>query len=150
MKPLVILLAVFGIAIFILRVVLHHYDIAMAARIAMAAMLLFTALGHFMFTRGMVMMLPGFIPFRTGMVYLTGIIEIGAAIGLLAPGLRVLTGWFLIAFFVLLLPANIYAAMNKVNIGKGSFDGDGVNYLWFRVPLQILFIAWVYFCAIRS
>lgn len=80
-------------------------------------------------------MVPNFIPFKTEMVYLTGVIEIVATIGLFIPGLRVLTAWLLIVFFVLMLPANIYAAINHINYQKGTFDGHGLNYLWFRIPL---------------
>jgi uncharacterized membrane protein len=149
MKPLIVLLAVFGIAVFALKIATHNYDLALSARIAMSAMLLLTAAGHFVFTKGMTLMIPDFIPFKTAMVYLTGIIEILAAIGLLIPGLRVLTAWLLILFFVLLLPSNIKAAIKHIDYQKGTFDGSGLNYLWFRAPLQILFIAWIYFSSIR-
>lgn len=114
----------------------------------MSAMLLFTAMGHFLFTKGMTMMMPGFIPYKTELVYLTGIIEIIAAIGLLTP-LKLPVAWLLILFFVLLLPANINAALRHVDIQKGSFEGNGPNYLWFRVPLQVLFIVWTYLSSIR-
>jgi uncharacterized membrane protein len=56
---------------------------------------------------------------------------------------RVSAAVFLIFFFVILLPANIYAAMKGVDYQKGSYGGNGLTYLWFRVPLQLLFIAWV-------
>jgi uncharacterized membrane protein len=56
----------------------------------MSVMLLFTAIAHFKFTKGMTMMLPGFIPFKTETVYLTGIIEIVAAIGLFIPHFRII------------------------------------------------------------
>jgi uncharacterized membrane protein len=79
------------------------------------------------------------------MIYLTGIIEFAAAIGLQIAGLRVLTGWLLIIFFILVLPANIYAATKHIDYQKGTTDGKGLNYLWFRVPLQLIFILWVYF-----
>lgn len=95
-------------------------------------------------------MLPEFIPFKTETVYLTGVIEIIAAIGLFIPNLRVVTAWLLIAFFILILPANIYAAVKHINYQKGTFDGNGLTYLWFRVPLQFFFIVWVYLSAIRK
>lgn len=38
---------------------------------------------------------------------------------------------------MLILPANIYAAMNNVDHEKASVAGKGMNYLWFRIPLQI-------------
>jgi len=49
----------------------------------------------------------------------------------------------LILFFILILPANILAALKKVDYQKGTNDGPGAGYLWFRIPLQIFFIAWV-------
>ncbi|MEL7271734.1 MAG: hypothetical protein AAGL34_19350 [Bacteroidota bacterium] len=149
MKPLIVLLASFVIAIFAVKWVTKQYDVALSARIAMAIMLCFTAIGHFAFTKGMSMMLPQFVPFKTSLVYLTGIFEILLAVGLLIPKLQVLSGWALLVFLVLMLPANIYAAIHQVNYQKGTFDGHGLTYLWFRIPLQALFIIWAYVSAIR-
>ncbi len=149
MKPLVILISVFVISFLAHKVFTGNFEFALSGRIALAVMLLFTALGHFLFTKGMSMMLPGFVPFKTAVVYLTGILEIAAAIGLFIPKFRVFTGWFLIVFFIMLLPANIYAAVNHINYQQGTFDGNGPAYLWFRVPLQVLFIVWTYLSAIR-
>jgi uncharacterized membrane protein len=148
MKPLLVLLAVFVMALIGIKMVTHCYDLTLAARIGMAAMLLFTAMGHFAFTKGMAMMLPGFIPYKTGIVYLTGIIEILAAPGLLISSTQTITAWLLILFFVLIIPANINATIKHVDYQKGDNSGSGLAYLWFRVPLQVLFIAWVYIGAI--
>lgn len=149
MKPLVVLLVVFGVSVFALKVATNKYDFPLSARIAMCAMLLFTAIGHFAFTKGMTMMIPDFIPFKTVIVYLTGIFEIVIGIGLLIPMFRVYAGWILILFFILLLPANIKAAIEHIDYQKGTFEGNGLNYLWFRVPLQILFILWTYISSVR-
>lgn len=149
MKPLLVLLTVFALALFIQKIVTHQFDFALAARIALSAMLGFTAVAHFAFTKGMTMMIPGFIPYKTALVYLTGIIEIAAAIGLLIPSLREGTAWLLIIFFILLLPANIHAAMQQVDYQKETYDGNGLTYLWFRIPLQFLFIGWTYLSSIK-
>jgi uncharacterized membrane protein len=149
MKPLLVLLATFGIAVFALKAIRTEYDFALAARIAMAVMLVFTAVGHFAFTKGMAMMIPDFIPFKKELVHVTGLMEILAAIGLLIPNLRVVTGWFLILFFIVLLPANINAAIKQIDYQQATFQGEGLNYLWFRIPLQVLFILWTYISAIR-
>lgn len=149
MKPLVVLLVVFAISLFILKIVRGEYEFALSARIALSAMLVFTSIAHFAFTKGMTMMIPDPIPYKTGIVYLTGIIEIIAAIGLLIPAYRVPTAWLLILFFAMLLPANIYAAIKHIDYQKATFTGNGLNYLWFRIPLQILFIAWTYISAIK-
>lgn len=134
------MLATFAISLLATKLIANRYDFALAGVIAMSVMLVFTSIGHFVFTKGMLMMIPGFIPFRKELVYITGIIEIAAAVGLLIPRIRIMTAWFLIVFFILLLPANIYAATRQVDYQKGTLDGPGTTYLWFRVPLQILFI----------
>lgn len=148
MKPLILLLVAFGIAALVIRLTAPQADIALAARIAMAAMLLFTAIGHFMFTKGMTMMLPAPVPFKSGIVYLTGVLEIAGAIGLLVPSVRTGVACALIVFFILLLPANIYAAILHIDYEKGTYGGKGLSYLWFRVPLQVFFIVWVYISAV--
>ncbi|GGZ92415.1 DoxX family protein [Algibacter mikhailovii] len=149
MKPLIILLVTFIIALFAIKFIKKAYDFALSARIAMAIMLVFTAIGHFVFTKGMSMMIPACIPFKEQFVHLTGIFEVLLAISLLIPKLKVISGWTLIIFLLLMLPANIYASINHVNYQKGTFDGYGITYLWFRIPLQILFIIWTYMSTIR-
>ena len=149
MKPLVVLVIIFIVSVLVLKLVHGRYDFALSGRIAMAVMLLFTASAHFIFTKGMSMMIPDFVPARISLVYLTGVIEIVAALALLIPGWRVPAAWFIMGFFVLLLPANIYAAIRHVDYEAATFNGPGLNYLWFRLPLQFLFIGWTYFSAIR-
>lgn len=149
MKPLIVLLSVFSISLLVLKLIRGNYEFTSSGRIAMSVMLLFTAVAHFAFTKGMAMMLPDFIPYKTETVYLTGIIEIAAAIGLFIPSFRLITAWLLIAFFMLILTANIYSAIKQIDYQKGTFDGNGLTYLWFRIPLQILFIVWTYLSAIK-
>lgn len=149
MKPLFVLLGAFVVSLLITKLFTKAFDYRLSGRIAMAVMLVFTAIGHFAFTKGMAMMLPDFIPFKTEIIYLTGVIEIIAAIGLLIPIISVWTGWALTVFFILLLPGNIKAAIDHIDYQKGTFDGNGPAYLWFRIPLQLLFIIWTYISAIK-
>jgi len=150
MKPLIVLLLAFLISLFLIRMSSGTYYPAFAGRIALSVMLLFTAIAHFMFPVGMSLMLPAFIPYKTAMVYLTGIIEIAAAIGLFNPALSTAVAWLLILFFILVLPANIYAAIKHIDYQKGTADGNGLTYLWFRIPLQLLFIVWTYLSVIKG
>ena len=145
MKPLLVLLCVFGLLLLATYLLAGGPDYLLAGNGAMAAMLLFTGVGHFAFTNGMAQMLPKFMPARKAWVVATGVLEIAAAIGLMLAATRPLTAWLLIVFFVLILPANILAALRRLNYQTGSFDGPGPRYLWFRVPLQVLFIAWTWF-----
>ncbi|SDQ01181.1 Uncharacterized membrane protein [Mucilaginibacter sp. OK268] len=143
MKVLIVLLATFGIGLVVTKLS-GDFNIKLSAHIAMAVMMAFTALGHFKFTKGMMLMLPSFIPYKKQVVYITGVIEIAAAAGLLIPATRTLAAWCLILFFMVLTPANINAAIKHINMEKATFDGPGPEYLRFRIPLQLLFIAWVY------
>jgi len=52
MKPLIVLLSVFFISLLTTKFVRGQYEFALSGRIAMSAMLVFTALGHFAFTEG--------------------------------------------------------------------------------------------------
>ncbi len=149
MKPLIVLISVFAISLLVKKIFNGNFEFALSGRIAMSAMLLFTAIGHFVFTKGMSMMLPDFITFKTETIYLTGLIEIAAAVGLFIPNFRAVTAWLLILFFILILPANIYAAVKHIDYQKGTFGGHDLTYLWFRIPLQVLFITWTYLSAIK-
>ena len=145
MKPLIVLLATFAIALLTTKILNHSWNSIFAGNAAMSVMLLFTAIGHFAYSKGMTMMIPGFIPFKTAMVYLTGLIEIVAATGLLILSVRHITSLLLIIFLIAMLPANINAAIHKVDYQKGTNDGNDLKYLWFRIPLQLFFIVWVWY-----
>lgn len=148
MKPLIVLIVSFIISCLVFYIIGHNVNLYVSGRIAMAVMLLFTSIGHFAFTKGMAMMIPGFIPFKSGMVYFTGLIEIAAAVGLIIQGTHYITGILVELFFILILPSNILAAKQKINLEKANYEGNGLSYLWFRIPLQVFFIGWVLWFAI--
>jgi uncharacterized membrane protein len=142
MKPLLVLLLAAVITLLTVHFIKGGWDYLLAGNVAMAAMLLFTALGHFIYREGMTLMVPGFIPAKKILVYFTGIIEVLFAIGLIIPSTRRLSADLLILFFLLVLPANIYAAQKGVNYQDATYEGNGTSYLWLRIPMQLFFIAW--------
>lgn len=144
MKPLIVLLSTFIIAFIVIRFSSGIWQYAYAGQIAMSVMLLFTSIAHFKFADGMAMMVPGKIPYKKTIVWITAILEIALGVLLFFPSCRIITGWVIIAFFILILPANIYAAAKHINYEHADNEGKGPAYLWFRLPLQIFFIAWVY------
>lgn len=148
MKPLVVLIVSFFLSLSCSKLFTGDWNFLFSGNFAMSIMLLFTALGHFKFPKGMAMMIPSFIPAKTTLVYGTGIIEVAAAIGLMIPSIRLITAILLIIFFIVILPANINAAIRKVDYQKGNTEGPGLTYLYFRVPLQLLLIAWVWYFGI--
>ena len=110
----------------------------------MAVMLLFTASAHFVPAEvtampnhaDMVRMVPPFLPFADALVYLTGVLELLGAAGLVITATRWAAGYALAALFVALLPANIHAAVADV-----PFAGGEATPLWQRIPEQILYLA---------
>jgi len=149
MKPLFVLLTVFLISNLVIRQYKGNIDYHLAGKIALVATLLFTSLGHLIYTKGMLLMLPDFIPLKKEMIYVTGLLEVMGAFGLFIPALSRLTGMLLIVFFILILPTNIYASMKHLNYETATFDGKGPGYLWFRIPFQLLLIGWTYYFVLR-
>lgn len=149
MKPLFVLIIAFTLSLVFTKITTSYFDFLFAGRLALSIMLVFTSIGHFKFTDGMMKMLPDFVPAKKILIYLTGIIEIIAAIGIFVPTLRQTTGILLILFFILILPTNIYAAKRKLNYETGKYNGKGVSYLWFRVPFQIVLIVWTYYFVVK-
>lgn len=149
MKPFYILIIVFIFSNLTIWFSKGHGDHVLAGKIALSVMLLFTALGHFIYTTGMELMLPDFVPFKRTVVYVTGVFEALAAVGILVSTCSRETGIMLILFFIAVLPANIRACFSHLNYETASFDGAGPAYLWFRIPFQLLLICWTYYVAIR-
>lgn len=108
---------------------------------------IFTGVGHFIQTEPMTQMLPGFVPLRVPLVYLTGLLEFAIAAGFFMPSTRHRAGWAAAAVLVLFFPANIYAAFAQVPMGGHAW---GPAYLLLRAPLQAAIVAWVWWFALRD
>ncbi|MER6948807.1 hypothetical protein ABT294_32780 [Nonomuraea sp. NPDC000554] len=109
----------------------------------LAVMLVVTASAHFVPAgvtvmpnhADMVRMVPPFVPFPSFMVYATGVLELLGAAGLVLSATRRAAGIALAVLFVLLLPANVHAA-----VAGTPFNGEVATPLWFRIPEQVLYI----------
>ena len=121
-----------------------RYEIASPkrARVGLTLFFVITALAHFASTEAMAEMVPPSIPYRTELIYLTGVLELLGASGVWIPRLTRLTGLLLILMLIGLLPANIYSAFSRVDYGG---HGAGPVYLLLRVPFQLFVIWWTYF-----
>jgi len=124
-----------------------HLDEMIAGRMGIAAVFAFTALGHFAKTDAMLPMLPSFVPWRRGLIYVSGILEIIFVIALLAGFNLFAVGLSLIAYLALVFPSNIYAAVQRIPFGGHSM---GPRYLFVRLPLQALLISWAYWFTVRG
>ncbi len=93
----------------------------------------------------MVEMMPDAMPIKREMVYFTGVCEIAAAVGLLWDKTIRIASILLIVFFLAILTANIAGSIKQVNLGGMEYCAV---YLLFRIPMQLLFILWVYYFGI--
>jgi len=111
---------------------------------AMAIFMVFFGLSHFYKQDELVLMLPGFVPFPNTVVFMTGIIEIILAIGLVFSSTRRLAGILLAIYLVAIFPANVYKALNEVDI-SGTLSSPIIS--WVRLAFQPLFIIWALYCS---
>jgi len=107
-----------------------------SARYALVVMFVFTSTAHFnKMKHDLGRMIPAFFPRPLLLVYITGVLELLGAAGLLLPQFRRLAGICLIALLVGMFVANVNAAQNGV-----SLRGKPPTPLWLRAPMQVLFI----------
>jgi uncharacterized membrane protein len=103
---------------------------------ALAVMFLFTASAHFTKTKeDLIGMVPKAFPRPRLLVFLTGVLEVLGAVGLVVPVTRTFAGLGLILLLVAMFPANVSAAR------KGrTLRGKPPTPLWLRGPMQLLFV----------
>jgi uncharacterized membrane protein len=109
------------------------------------AAIFFIVAGTFHFLKAGLYMkiMPPYFPAPQLLVIISGVAEIAGGVGLLVRPLRRAAGWGLIALLIAVFPANIYMAQHPEQFNFAPW------LLWARLPLQIVFIAWVWFVAIR-
>jgi uncharacterized membrane protein len=108
-------------------------------------MFVFTAVSHFSpIKHDMVRMVPRVFGRPMRMVYLTGVCELLGAIGLIIPQTRAVAGGALIVMLLAMFPANVKAAMENLMVA-----GKPATPLWLRAPMQLLFIGFLFWAALR-
>ncbi len=116
-----------------------------AGLIAVVILFLFTGSTHFSAMKhDYAAMLPSPLSGNLGIIYLTGVLEIAGALGLLVPRTRRLAGICLVLYLLAVFPGNVYAAVNEV-----PFRGEPPTPLWLRTPIQLFFIGMVLWTAVR-
>lgn len=116
-----------------------------SAPYALAVMFLFASVAHFNRLRhDLARMIPAVFPKPLGIVYLTGVLEIAGAFGLMIPRSRPLTAYCFIALLVAMFIANVHAARSGVTLG-----GKPVTPLWLRTPMQLFFLVILWWSARR-
>src|ERR687893_2775966 len=117
-----------------------------AGRGALVVMFLFTGTSHFTSMKyDFAAMIPAPLPNDLWVIYLSGVLEIAGAVGLLIPQTRRLAGICLVLLLVALFPANVYAALSEIPL-----RGEAATPLWIRTPMQLLYIGMIWWTSVKE
>ena len=107
--------------------------------IGLSLFFIYFGIDHFINPEFYLSIMPPAFPLHAEAVYISGFFEILGGISVLIAPLRKIAGWGLVALLICVYPANIYMA-----ITPEAFPEISIGLLYFRLPLQFLFIYWAY------
>lgn len=93
---------------------------------------------HFMNPKFYMTIMPPYLPFHLGLVYLSGFFEVLLGVLLLVPRFTRLAAWGIFALLIAVFPANIYLYQHQELLPASPM----VHFL--RLPLQAVFLLWAY------
>ena len=107
--------------------------------IIMSLFYIMAGTNHFINPDWYVRIVPPILPFKTVIVYISGILEIILGTLLIFPKTRFIASWGLILLLVAVYPANIYVALTN-----GEAMDTTPLIAWGRLPFQFVFIGLAY------
>ncbi len=114
------------------------------SRVMLAIVFIGAGVLHFVKTPLYLSIMPPYLPQPKLLVWISGIFEILGGIGVLPRQTRRFSGYGLIALLIAVLPANLYMASHAEKFHIAPI------WLWLRLPLQGVLIAWVWWSALSS
>lgn len=101
-------------------------------------------INHFVMTDLMVAIMPGYLPWHRALVLVSGVAEVVLGAGVFVPRWRRAAGWGLLLLLVAVFPANVEMVRRA-----SDFPQIPELALWLRLPLQPLFMLWVWVTCMR-
>jgi uncharacterized membrane protein len=108
-------------------------------RRALGPFFIAAGLGHFARPRVYEAIVPDRLPAHRELVYASGVAEIAGGVGAMVPATRRAARWWLIATLTAIFPANVHMALHA-----DRYRRFPAGALWARLPLQAVFVAWVW------
>jgi uncharacterized membrane protein len=109
------------------------------SKIILAAFFIASGFGHFFNPDTYLQMMPPYLPWHLFLIYLSGAFEILFGTLLILPKWTKLGAWGIILLLIAFLPIHVYMALNAED-----FAFTPSVFLWLRLPLQAVLIAWAY------
>lgn len=104
-----------------------------AVRVVLGGFMVVAGVSHFAAHASFLQQLPTWLPARSWIVWVTGVMEVGLGLALLVPTRhRRAVGWALAAFLVAVFPGNVYQAVS----GTDAFGLDTATARWVRLAFQ--------------
>ena len=97
---------------------------------------------HFANTNFYLRIMPDYLPWHLGLVYLSGAFEILLGVLVVVPSTTRLAAWGLIALLIAVFPANIHMAVHQIPMQEGAAPNPVALLL--RLPFQAVLIAWAW------
>ena len=114
----------------------------LAGRLVLAAILIFAGIGHFRDTQEFTAQVPPWAPAPEFIVYASGVVEILLGLALIAlPKYRVVVGWLIAGFFVIIFPGNISQFITQTDAFGLDTDAARFIRLLFQ-PLLVVLALW--------
>ena len=114
----------------------------LVGRLILAAILIFAGIGHFRDTQEFTAQVPPWAPAPEFIVYASGVVEILLGLALIAlPKYRVLVGWLIAGFFVIIFPGNISQFITQTDAFGLDTDAARFIRLLFQ-PLLVVLALW--------
>ena len=111
-------------------------------RVTLAAALVGVGVLHFVNPEPFIRIVPPALGDARLLVYVSGVFEVLGGVGLMVPRTRRAAAWGLILLYLAVFPANIYMAMEGIQLDPANPMPSWVA--WARLPFQAVFIAWAY------
>lgn len=115
-------------------------------RWVLAIVFVIAGINHFRHPDGFIRIVPPQLPSPALLVAISGAAEMAGGLGILAPAVRRLAGWGLIALLIAVFPANVYMLQHNIPLGDTPIPR---LLLWLRLPLQPLLIWLVWWSCCR-
>ena len=117
----------------------------MKGRALLAATFIGTGLNHFRVPKTYESIMPDYLPAHRELVLASGVAEAAGGAGVLSERTSRLAGWWLIVTLVAIFPANVHMALHP-----DRYEKIPRAALYARLPVQALFVLWVWRVAIRQ
>lgn len=108
-------------------------------KVALAVFFIAAGINHFRHPEFYLRTMPPYLPWHWALQYLSGFFEVVLGVLVLVPKWTRLAGWGLIALLIAIFPANLHMAVNP------QLFPEFPPYVYLiRLPIQLVFIGWVY------